>query len=232
VLGKKAFYRFFAATLVANVISFFIWAFLPTKQDPSVYKQACTYIFGDSWVNDGAAAKVNNHGIIGSMLGMIYNGDCPDNLSPSGHNNMTFLIFLIFLFPSHKTNRRHWKWISFTGIFYIFIGCATIFIRQHALIDIVTGVGIAACAAMFIGDHTKLDVRLTKVFDKFDAQISSSFIRVRTHHGYKFAFAGWCTLWFVIVAFGIYCSFIQLLTGDPFQSIWNTSTWDPHAFIA
>jgi hypothetical protein len=52
----------------------------------------------------------------------------------------------------------------------------------------VTGIGITACAAMFIGDHAKLGVGLTKVFDAFDAQLSSSFIRVKTHRGYKITF--------------------------------------------
>jgi hypothetical protein len=40
MLGKKAFYRLFSATLIAELIGFLCFAFIPTKQDPHAYEQA------------------------------------------------------------------------------------------------------------------------------------------------------------------------------------------------
>jgi uncharacterized membrane protein len=42
ILGKKAFYHLFGATLIAELISFVFFAFIPTKQDPYAYEQAYT----------------------------------------------------------------------------------------------------------------------------------------------------------------------------------------------
>jgi hypothetical protein len=226
VLGKRAFYRFFAANVVANIIGFFVWAFLPTRQDPNVYKQAYLYIYGavDS-------TTVSGHGLIGSLLGMVYGGDCPDNLSPSQHNNMTFLCFLIFLFPSEKTNRRHGKWIAITGCIYALVGTATIFIRQHAILDILTGIGITSCAALFIGDHIKFDIFLSKLFDRFHANIFKTRVLSKTCCAYKVAFIGWVLLWTTIVGIGLYASAIMMLTGDPFKSIWYSDAWSPQNYM-
>jgi hypothetical protein len=69
---------------------------------------------------------------------------------------------------------------------------ATIFIRQHAIMDIITGVAISACAAMFIVDHFKFDVCLSKLFDRLHTNISKTHIRFKTNR--EMAFIGWASL--------------------------------------
>jgi hypothetical protein len=78
-MGKKVFYRFVAATFLAELLGFIWLVLLPSKLSYD------DYVLRESY---------SDHPLYGLMDKLIYNNDLPDNLAPSFHVLATFLPFV------------------------------------------------------------------------------------------------------------------------------------------
>jgi membrane-associated phospholipid phosphatase len=108
---------------------------------------------------------------------------------PSNHNTCTFLIFLIFCFRDEH-GKRHKIGMFITGIFYLLVASATILVRQHVFLDIITGITICGCCADYISRNIKFDQFTMKLADKFNEHLYKLRIVTKAGAHHKLAFAG------------------------------------------
>jgi hypothetical protein len=57
--------------------------------------------------------------------------------------------------------------------------------------------------------------------DKFNEHLYKLRIVTKAGAHHKLAFAGWLSLWIIIVAWGIYFGLVSVIAGDPFQQFWR-----------
>jgi hypothetical protein len=91
IMGKKTFYRFVAATFIAEFIGFIWLILLPAKMTYS------DYIARDNYKDAPLYSLMNN---------MVFKNDLPDNLCPSFHVTATFLPFIAMTGLNSKNKRN------------------------------------------------------------------------------------------------------------------------------
>ncbi|MDR0985634.1 MAG: hypothetical protein LBL60_01655 [Mycoplasmataceae bacterium] len=233
-LGKKAFYRFIGGTLMAYGISFLFMAFLPTKQDPSVYAQARQWLYGGGdlsyYGQDNLPINPDLKGwdkLNATILNMVYDADCPDNLCPSYHNICTFLPFLIYVYPDEK-GKRHWLGFSLTLFFYILVATSTLCTRQHCIMDVIVAIGM--CGISFgLSRVIKLGSKISNFNDWFNQQIGVSLKNARFNRKHALRATLYLSIWFILIIACIFFGAISLITGDPFKGGWH-GNWTSMAF--
>lgn len=116
--GQERWYRFFAAYMLGSVAAFLTFLFFPTTMTrPEVTGEG----FG-SWV-----------------VRLVYASDNPLNLAPSLHCMSSWLCAV----GLHSERRIPWGYRAFSYVFALAVCASTLLVRQHCLVDVVTGVALA-----------------------------------------------------------------------------------------
>lgn len=144
--GKEKYFKFFVADFIAKTVSFCIFIFYPTTMN---LRPAFT-----------------GHTIFGFMVQIIYNLDPPTNLLPSIHCLVSWFCFIGI--SSSKKIPRWYKIISF--ITAILIILSTLLVKQHVILDAVTGVVLAEISYL-IGIKTKLYEIPMRFFDSITNKV-------------------------------------------------------------
>lgn len=141
-LGKEHWYRFMAADLLTRAICAAIFILLPTTNvRPDI-------------VGQDVASK---------LLRYVYMTDPPTDLFPSIHCLVSWLCFI-----GLRGNPKVPKWYRrFSCVFALLICASTLFVRQHVIADVVSGIAIAEiCYA--VSQHTNLYRPLLNGFNKLE----------------------------------------------------------------
>ena len=102
-------------------------------------------------------AKRPSHDLGTSVTGQLYQNmiamdEPPANAAPSLHVSLTFLLGLALLMDFPR-----WWWLSSTGVVLVWL--ATLFTRQHHMIDVGTGVLLAAVVVAVWPRRCKIPTR-------------------------------------------------------------------------
>ncbi|MDR0545302.1 MAG: hypothetical protein LBG49_00010 [Mycoplasmataceae bacterium] len=218
-MGKRVFYNMCAAILVVELFSFIVWCFLPTRQDPEIYHQAWNQIFGSTTSTTVASSHTGFWKFTYTLCGQVYGGDLPDNLNPSGHNFLTFIIFCAFAKPNDKHKMR-WGLFSFSLAYYLLVATSTILVRQHALIDVIfaTSLGLAG---FHFQKLTKFGHGMQAINEGVNNTIHNCRVEFKKSPKIAITYIATTILFSAFIGFEIYFAFISLFTGDPFKHLWD-----------
>lgn len=138
--GKEKWYRFLTADLIAKTICGVIFIVLPTTI---------------------VRPEILGNSIFDKVTKVIYGLDMPTNLFPSIHCLASWLCYI---------GIRNVKSVSkayrvFSCIFALLVCASTQFVKQHYIVDVITGIAIAEIA-MYIARKTNIYVWLQKQIEK------------------------------------------------------------------
>lgn len=145
VNSKEVFYRFIFSELFSKLVCMAIFIAVPTTIVRPV---------------------VENNMDIAWLMQWIYNQDKPTNLFPSIHCLMSLMCF----FAVYRSKEVK-PWVKGLILaFALLVFASTQFTKQHYIVDVVGGVGVAIFAYE-IGMHTSWYKSLMKVFEKINNKI-------------------------------------------------------------
>jgi len=129
LVRPSTFRWYISRGIVVVILSLIIFVALPTQIAPRS---------PDHGLGDGLTAMVYNH--------MVTIDEPPANAAPSLHVSLTYLLALALFwdFP---------KWWPVTALCVVLVWLATLFTRQHHLIDVVTGIMLASLVCFFWPVH-------------------------------------------------------------------------------
>lgn len=116
-LGKKAFYNYIFASVITYFICFLFYIILPT-----------TII----------RPNIENNSIFDILTNFIYTTDVPNNLFPSMHCLISWLLFV-----GIRNKNVPKKIVVTQGIIAIMINLSTQFVKQHYIVDLILSILLA-----------------------------------------------------------------------------------------
>lgn len=135
---EKSFYRFFTADLISKTICMLFFVFYPTIMERPVL------------VSDTFSKAV---------LNFIYTIDKPSNLFPSMHCLTSWLCFVGI--REHKSISKSYR--VFCALYAVLILASTLFVKQHLIVDVLSGVFWAEIC-MLVCKKTDLYTVFQKLF--------------------------------------------------------------------
>lgn len=140
--GKEHLYRFVTADLLARLICGLFFVFLPTTN---------------------VRPEITGTGIWDQLMALVYALDEPTNLFPSIHCLCSWFCYL-----GIRKQKSIPVWYQyFSLIFAVLVCISTQFTKQHYLIDILGGVGIAQICYS-LSQHFDWYLPVMNVFEKFN----------------------------------------------------------------
>lgn len=139
--GKKKYFKFFTADIIAKIICFCLFIFFPTTMN--------------------LRPAVLGHSIFDNIIKVVYLIDPPTNLFPSIHCMVSW-----FCFIGIKNSRKIPYWYQILSLVVsLLIITSTLLVKQHVVIDAIAGVLLAEIT-YHIGQKTELYKLPMKIFDK------------------------------------------------------------------
>lgn len=137
-IGKRALFELCSADIIAKIVCLAFFIFLPTTN---------------------IRPELLNESLSSDLLRFVYTMDKPVNLLPSIH---CLTSWFCFIGMRGKSVIPRWYRI-FSLIFAVSICLSTLLTKQHVIIDVVIGVGLAELT-FFISRHTKLPLLFSRIF--------------------------------------------------------------------
>lgn len=143
--GKEGWYRFATGDYLSRIICGVFFVLLPTTN---------------------VRPEVVGDGVGETLMRFVYMMDPPTNLFPSIHCLVSWLCFI-----GIKKRKDIPVWYrAFSCVFAILVFAATLFTKQHYIVDVIMGV-LFAEICYYIGNHTKLYQKVMAVFDKINNKV-------------------------------------------------------------
>lgn len=143
--NKEDWYRFATGDYLSRILCGIFFILLPTTN---------------------VRPEVVGEGIPQALIRFVYFMDAPTNLFPSIHCLVSWLCFV-----GIRGRKDIPKWYQiFSCIFAILVFFSTLFTKQHFIVDVIVGV-IFAEICYYIGNHTKLYIKVMKIFDKINRKV-------------------------------------------------------------
>ncbi len=110
--------------------------------------------------------EVSESGIVYSIMRFIYTVDPATNLFPSIHCLVSWLCYI-----GIRGKKAIPCWYrGFSCIFAIMVFASTQFTKQHYIVDVIASVIIAEFS-LYIGKHTQLYKKISKIFDRINVKV-------------------------------------------------------------
>lgn len=115
---RRTAYRFFCADVTAKLVCLFFYVVFPTTN---------------------VRPPVEGTGVFDFLMRLLYQIDAPDNLFPSIHCLTSWFCYMIV-----RDDKRVPKWYRGLSLIIAIAVCAsTLTTKQHAVVDVIGGVGLA-----------------------------------------------------------------------------------------
>jgi len=116
--NKDSFYKCVFAEMLGKIICFVFFIIIPTAM---------------------VRPQIEEGGIFNWMLSMVFSSDEPNNLFPSIH---VFITWLLWIEIYHNDNSRNYElWIS--GVVAVLVAFSVVLVKQHVFVDIIGGIALA-----------------------------------------------------------------------------------------
>ena len=123
---RRTAYRFFCADVSAKLVCLFFYVVFPTTN---------------------IRPPVEGTGVFDFLLRLLYQIDAPDNLFPSIHCLTSWFCYMIV-----RDDKRVSRWYrGFSLLFAIAVCASTLTTKQHAVVDVIGGVGLAELSYFLVG---------------------------------------------------------------------------------
>ena len=119
---KNNFLPLVLSIIIVYLISYIVYTIFPT----------CVY-----------RPTVDIHGFISQLVKYLYAIDRPCNDFPSIHNSSVAILAVYFYYTNKKAN--YWY-----GIFALFVILSTVFLKQHNIVDVISGLAIGFFVSYFV----------------------------------------------------------------------------------
>lgn len=136
--NKDAFYKTVFAEMFGKLICFIFFLIIPTAM---------------------TRPEITGDGIFNWMLRLVFSSDAPNNLFPSIHCFITWILWIEIY--KNKNSRDYELWIA--GVVAILVALSVVLVKQHVFVDIIGGIALAYFAYYMmekIYPHIKDKVRL------------------------------------------------------------------------